>query len=132
MIEIKLASKEKIIEICDKHNLKFDSELQIYVAAINGETLGFCGFKYRGEEGEIVFCVMNDEKSFLIEDGLLRSSLSLMYEAGVAKVKCHGGVAEKSLLYVGFKQNDGVYVLDLNESFLTQSCCAKSKKNAPD
>lgn len=133
MIEIKLMKPQHIGEICGQLGVKMTPELQVYDATSKGEPLGCCGFEMDGSNGVLVFTHMESDGLAPIEDGLLRSSLSLMFESGVATVTCNIGVPcavpEKMLKALGFKQKDKLYSLNLNNSFLTQGChCANDKK----
>lgn len=127
MIEIKLATSEKIAQICEKLGQKNDPALKIYVATERGEILGYCGFKIDGGEGELCFTAMQGPGLAPIEDGILRSTLAYMLDSGVETVKCKGDVPEKMLKRLGFKEQGGVYALDLGDSFLTQDCCCGKK-----
>lgn len=128
MIEIKLAPQQKIEEICARLGIAATPGLRVYAATEKGEPLGCCGFEMRGDNGSLSFTSMEDASLALIEDGLLRSTLSFMFESGVETVACKGGVPAKMLTRLGFKDRDGEYFLDLNNSFLTQGCCCGAKK----
>ena len=124
MIEIILATPEKIDEICS--NLKFESKpsLKIYAAYENDKDkeLGCCGFELNGKIGRLYFTEIREVNLKFIEDGLLRSTLALMYDSGVEIVTCNGGVDLKILKKLGFKEKDGEFSLSLNDSFLTRNC----------
>lgn len=128
MIEIKLAASERIAEICEKLGVENDPALSVYVATENGQVLGCCGFKMDGSIGELCFTSIEDPSLAPIEDGLLRSALALMLDSGVETAYCKGGVPAKMLKRLGFKEKDGVYLLELNNSFLTQASCCGCKE----
>lgn len=122
MIEIKLAEPQKIDEICAALKIEHTQRLQVYVACEKGEQLGSCGFEINADSGTLLFTSMSGADLALIEDGLLRSTLALMFEAGVEDVTCSGGVDPKMLKRLGFKEKYGVSALSLSHSFLTQGC----------
>jgi hypothetical protein len=122
MIEIKLASPEKLVEICTQLNIESNCHLKIYVAYDGAEELGSCGFQIFGKQGSLDFSYMKEENLRMIEDGLLRSALSLMFETGVEVAVCGGGVDPRMLKRLGFQQNGTEYSLTLKDSFLTQGC----------
>lgn len=125
MIEIKLIPKEKITEFCAQNDLAYSPALKIYAATEKGEPLGCCGFAYSGAEGELLFTSMAGPGLAPIEDGIVRSTLSYMLESGVKSASCRGGVPERQLRVLGFKEKDGVYKLDLTDSFLTRGECGE-------
>jgi hypothetical protein len=129
VIEIKLAPQQQIMSICKKLAIEAAPGLRVYAATENGKPLGCCGFEMSGDKGTLCFTAMEDASLSPIEDGLLRSALSLMFESGVATVDCKGGVPAKMLVRLGFKGKNGVYSLNLNESFLTRGCCCGKDKN---
>jgi hypothetical protein len=122
MIEIKLAVPQKIDEICLSLKIEHTQGLQVYVACEKGEELGSCGFEMLSGVGTLLFTSMSSANLALIEDGLIRSTLALMFESGVEDVTCGVGVDPKMLKRLGFKEKDGVYALSLSHSFLTQVC----------
>lgn len=122
----------QIAEICVKLGVKAAPGLRVYAADEKGKPLGCCGFEMNGSEGKLAFTHMENAGLAPIEDGLLRSALSLMFESGVVTVTCNQGVPcavpEKMLKALGFRQKDDVYSLNLSNSFLTQGCrCDKTK-----
>jgi hypothetical protein len=129
MIEIKLAPEEKIEEICEKLGIAKTEGLYVYAAMERDEPLGCCGFAFSGSEGELRFTSIEGAGLAMIEDGLLRSSLSMMFEHGVEFVICEGSVRAVMLKRLGFNEAEGVYSLELKDSFLTHGCdCGKEKQ----
>lgn len=125
MIEIKFASDNEIKKICDKIGTGYRPELKVYAAVEAGKQLGGCGFFVDSDTGTLVFTFMNEDGLQMIEDGLLRASLSYMYENGAEKAVCSGEVSERMLRRLGFTELDGLMTLDLLHSFLTQGCSSK-------
>ena len=128
MIEIKLLNETSIAELCDKIGVNAPQGLLVYAAIERGEPLGCCGFIVDGENGALLFTHMEQDGLSPIEDGLLRASLSMMYEHGVLNADCKGGIPEIRLRALGFKQKDDVYKLNFKNSFLTQECHCAAKK----
>lgn len=123
MIEIKLANEDAKKEISEKFSYKASPLVNIYTAKENGKYLGACGFEKEGGRGKIVFSGVEDDSLKMIEDGLLRASLSYFYECGVKTVSCGSCVEPIMLKRLGFREKDGLYILDLENSFLTKGCC---------
>lgn len=122
MIEIKFAAQNEVKEICRRLKAEYIEGLKVYVAVEAGNPLGGCGFYIDGKEGTLAFTYMNEAGLEPIEDGLLRASLSYMYENGVETAVSKGNISEKMLRRLGFKEKNDVYVLDLLHSFLTAGC----------
>ncbi len=122
MIEIKLVTAQKIDDICASLKIEQTGALQVYAAYEKGEELGFCGFEKNAGDGVLLFTSLADVSLKPIEDGLLRSTLAYMFDAGVKIVTCRGGVEQKMLKRLGFVEKDGVNTLSLSNSFLTQGC----------
>lgn len=125
MVEIKLLEAAEIMELCARIGLPKQENLFVYSAKERGQILGSCGFTIDGENGTLVFTHMEEDGLAPIEDGLLRSALSMMYEHGVHTTECSDRIPEKMLRPLGFNEQDGVYTLYLPKSFLTQGCAAK-------
>lgn len=122
MIEIKFAAQNELKEICKRLEIEFLEGLKVYAAVEAGNPLGGCGFYVNGKQGTLAFTYMNENGLEPIEDGLLRASLSYMFENGVETAVSKGNISEKMLRRLGFKEKDGIYVLDLLHSFLTAGC----------
>lgn len=127
MIEMKLANSSTITEVCNKFNIEETPRLQIYVAKEKDEILGYCGFEIEKEEGRIVFANVTDSSLMMIEDGLIRAALALMfYDRGVKTAVNNGNVEAPMLTRLGFKNEDNMLKLNLEDSFLTKGCgCSK-------
>jgi len=122
LIEIKFAGINEVKEICHRLNVEYTEGLKVYAAVEAGNPLGGCGFYVDGKQGTLAFTYMNEAGLDPIEDGLLRASLSYMFENGVETAISKGNISEKMLRRLGFREKDGVYVLDLLHRFLTAGC----------
>lgn len=125
MIEIKFIPDAGVCNLCRELNIEYKTGMKVYAAAQGNEKIGQCGFYIEGDKGVLSFTAMNGGGLEPIEDGLLRASLSYMYENGAANALCGGGVPGKMLKRLGFKENNGVFLLDLAHSFLTSGCQGK-------
>lgn len=122
MIEIKFMSQDKVRDICKKAGVEYYDSIKVYAAVEAGKALGSCGFSLDRKTGVLVFTFMEEDGLAPIEDGLLRASLSYMYENGVETAICNGNIAKQMLRRLGFKEQGELMKLDLLHSFLTAGC----------
>lgn len=123
MIEIKKVTDPAIAKkICDEAQIELDEGLRIIATVERGEVLNSAVFDYQNEEGRILH-INGFDGDILLLDGLCRAILNIMDIQGV-KVVYLPLKFQKLAQYIGFKQENKQYVLQL-EGFFNCGCCHK-------
>ena len=117
MIEIRLIDSKATAEVCKDFGFSINGVILVYEAVDNSERLGYCVFSIKGDMGRLYQVVMCGKGLMSIADGLIRSTLSLMFRRGVTIAVCTGGVDSGLLLGIGFKQTVDEWKISLTESF---------------
>ena len=125
MVEITVVKERNIAEnICLEAGIPWADDLRI-IATTEGESvINSAVFKYDGEEGEILH-INGFNGDILFLDGLCRAILNIMDLNGVKYVYLPLRFRDIAK-YIGFKEENGQYVLKL-EGFFQCGCCHKKE-----
>jgi hypothetical protein len=127
MIEIRLLDDKSAAAALISSELASNNGMFVYEAVEGSKTLGLCIFSITGEKGRLYRVSMCSGGLLALEDGLMRSALSLMYKRGARDVVCCGKLDKALLFNTGFRQSGEQWILSLSESFFAG--CASVKKN---
>lgn len=127
MIEIQLSNYENAKAICVQNNIEYYSNMLLYTARdtnVNDKAesvLGYCLFEIEDDLSQILKLNINSQDMFLIADGILRTTINFLLDHGIKKAIYKGS---KYLIFfkkLGFKEQEGLYLLDICEDIF-KSC----------
>ncbi len=122
-------SKAEQEALCKKCNITYKPELLMYVASVDGDTVGVCQFK-TSDKGGLIYDLARlqgrDPLSQSDREALFvmgRGALNFIDLCGVHNAKYVGNDPDDALLSaIGFKKSaEGEYEIDLN-GFFTDHC----------
>ena len=124
-----IQTKEEQKLLCEKCNIKFNADLLMYAASVDGDLVGVCQFK-TSDKGGLIYDIatLSDRKGDPKSDFealfvMGRGALNFIDLCGVHNAFYVGDNADDLLLRaIGFKPCDeGKYAIDLN-GFFTDHC----------